>query len=222
MAEVERVLGVFAKQPLPGLVKTRLAKDTSPDFAARVAEAFLRDTLDRFAGVAARLVVAYTPPESNKYFEEVSRGRFLTEPQAEGDLGVRMLNFFRRHLARAEKVVLVGMDSPTLPVQFLEEAFDRLQTAELVLGPATDGGYYLIGCRRWISESLFGGIAWGTPKVLGETILQLPSDCRLEMLPLWYDVDTVQDLDMLAGHMIALARAGTHLHLEKTSKLLWP
>jgi rSAM/selenodomain-associated transferase 1 len=220
--EEQRVLGVFAKQPIPGAVKTRLATATSPEFAAAAAEAFLRDTLDRLSMVAARRIVAFTPPEAKPYFEELVKGRFSTEPQGEGDLGARMLYFFRSHLADAERVVLVGTDSPTLPVAFIEESFDRLKAADIVLGPASDGGYYLIGCRRWVLGNLFEGIAWGSPKVLGETLSRLPSDCWMELLPPWYDVDTAQDLEMLAGHIRALERVGVHLRLKNTSQLLWP
>ena len=86
-AEAERVLGVFAKQPIPGQVKTRLAGATSPEFAARVAEAFLRDTLDRLSVVAAWRLFAFSPPDAQPYFEETARGRLSAEPRTEGDLG---------------------------------------------------------------------------------------------------------------------------------------
>jgi rSAM/selenodomain-associated transferase 1 len=219
-ADPRRVLGVFAKRPIPGVVKTRLAAQTTPEFAARVAEAFLFDTLHRFAAVSACRVVAFAPPEARSYFDEVARGLYATEPQSEGDLGARMAHFFRTQFGSAERVVLVGTDSPTLPVGFIEDAFERLTKADLVLGPATDGGYYLIGCRHYAPEAIFRGLPWGSPAVLTETIRNLPEDCRMEVLPPWYDVDTKQDLVMMSGHLTALSRAGIYIGLNKITELL--
>src|SRR6266571_284397 len=96
-----RVLGLMAKQPLPGLVKTRLATETSPEFAARVAEAFLSDSLDRLATIEARRVLAFAPREAESYFSNLVRGRFLLTPQVEGDLGRRMAAFFEEQFSRA-------------------------------------------------------------------------------------------------------------------------
>ena len=104
--------------------------------------------------------------------------------------------------------VLVGTDSPTLPLEFVDQAFDRLEGAEVVLGPATDGGYYLVGCAGRVPP-IFEGIAWGESRVLAETIARLSDPaCRLAMLPPWYDVDTLDDWRMLVGHLAALRRAG--------------
>src|SRR5947208_682214 len=128
-----RVLGVLAKQPLPGLVKTRLAAETSPRWAARVAAAFLTDSLDRLAGVDARRILVYAPREVEEFFSGLARGRFALMPQVEGDLGQRMAAFFSAAVdpklefgneARGDpvKAVLVGVDSPTLPLSYIEEA----------------------------------------------------------------------------------------------------
>src|SRR5262249_29376397 len=141
-----RTLGVFAKRPDSGAVKTRLAAASSPEWAADVAAAFLHDVLDRLAAVDARRVLAFAPPDARTYFAEAVRGRFDLTPQRDGHLCRRMAAFFQEQLAAgADRVVLVGTDSPTLPVSFVEEAFGGLEHADLVLGPATDGGYYLIG-----------------------------------------------------------------------------
>jgi rSAM/selenodomain-associated transferase 1 len=216
----QRVLGVFAKKPTPGAVKTRLASATSPAFAAEVAEALLLDTLDRLSIVAARRVVAFAPPEATVYFEGIAMGRYLTEPQSEGDLGARMARFFQHQLGVSKRAVLVGTDSPTLPVEFIEDAFERLKTVDLVLGPATDGGYYLIGCRGRNLLPIFEGVSWGRDTVLKETVMRLPADSRLELLLPWYDVDTLQDLEMMAGHLKALRRAGKDPCLVRINELL--
>src|SRR5713226_7965079 len=94
-----RVLGLMAKQPLPGLVKTRLAKETSPEFAARVAEAFLSDSVSRLATIEARRILVFAPSEAESYFPRLVQGRFLPPPQVEGDLGRRMGAFFEEQFS---------------------------------------------------------------------------------------------------------------------------
>jgi rSAM/selenodomain-associated transferase 1 len=201
-----RVLGVFAKQPVPGRVKTRLARETSPAWAAQVAAALLADVLQRVSTVAARRVIACAPAEAQEWFAALAQDRFELTAQADGNLGERLQQFFAAQQANA--VVVIGTDSPTLPVAFIEHAFEQLATADLVLGPAGDGGYYLIGCGRQLPP-VFDGIAWSSPSVLGETVRRLADPSwRLALLPPWYDVDTLADWRMLCGHVAALRRAG--------------
>jgi uncharacterized protein len=178
-----RVLGLFAKWPEPGRVKTRLAAATSPAFAADVALAFLRDLTERFGAVADRRVLVFAPTDAGPLFAEVVRDRFALVPQADGDLGRRLSSFIESELAAgADAVVVIGSDSPTLPLAHVEQAFAELRRADVVLGPATDGGYYLVGCRSRV------------PPIF-------------EDIP-WYDVDTLDDCRMLRGHLAALRRAG--------------
>jgi rSAM/selenodomain-associated transferase 1 len=214
------VLGMFAKWPAPGLVKSRLAVDTSPDWAAAVARAFLLDLLERFASVPVRRVLAFSPPEAATPFSELVQGRFALVPQAHGDLGERLAHFVCDQLdAGAERVVLIGTDSPTLPRAFVEDAFAHLDRAEVVIGPATDGGYYLIGCRRFVPE-LFQGIAWGTEHVLRETVTRVRElGLRLAVLPPWYDVDTLADWEMLRGHLAALQHSGVLAEVPHTERI---
>jgi len=201
-------LGVFAKRPVAGTGKTRLAAETSPAWAAAVAAAFLADTLDQLASVDARRVLAFAPPDAESYFRDLVIGRFELTPQRDGDLGQRMAGFFAEQFTvGARRIVLVGSDSPTLPRAFVEQAFRELDAADVVLGPAADGGYYLIGCSGRMPP-LFEGIAWGGAGVLHNTIARLPKKCRLALLPPWYDVDTLDDWQALCGHLAALRRAG--------------
>jgi rSAM/selenodomain-associated transferase 1 len=222
MAEATaRTLGLFAKQPVPGQVKTRLAADTAPAWAAAVAEAFLLDLLARLSAVPARRVLAYAPAGASAYFAGVARDRFLITPQADGDLGRRMAVFFAEQLrAGARAVVLLGTDSPTVPVAFVEEAFAELESADVVLGPATDGGYYLVGCAGAVPP-LFDGVPWSSPRVLWETVGRLAgSGRRLAVLPPWYDVDTLQDWWLLRGHVAALRQAGQDPGVPRVESLL--
>ncbi|MCI0463097.1 MAG: TIGR04282 family arsenosugar biosynthesis glycosyltransferase [Gemmataceae bacterium] len=219
MNKPPRTLGLFAKQPLPGAVKSRLAADTSADWAAQAAEALLLDTLDRLAQVEGRRVLAFAPPDARPYFEGVAGERFLLMAQADGDLGQRMETFFATQLdANAGPVVLVGADSPTLPLELIERAFGELDHADLILGPATDGGYYLIGCARRVPP-IFTGVAWGGERVLLDTVRRLPDDYGLAVLPPWYDVDTLADWQMLCGHLAALRRAGLDPGVPRTEAL---
>jgi rSAM/selenodomain-associated transferase 1 len=212
------LLGVFARFPAAGTVKTRLASQTSSEWAARVAAAFLADTLHRFASLSVRRVLVHTPDCVANELAPQTNGRFSLEPQGNGDLGQRLARFFDRHAVEGP-VVVVGSDSPTLPLAFVEQAILLLETADVILGPATDGGYYLLGSRRPI-PALFSGIDWSGPCVLTQTIERLPADVRLALLPPWYDVDTLDDFRMLVGHIAALRRAGIDPLIPRTEALI--
>jgi rSAM/selenodomain-associated transferase 1 len=215
------VLGLFAKRPEPGLVKTRLAAAASPEWAASVAEAFLLDTIERLGGVEARRVLAFAPAHAAAYFAVITKSRFATVPQVEGNLGEKMSAFFELQLRHApRRVVLVGTDSPTLPLGYVAQAFESLDEFDVVIGPATDGGYYLIGCRQWIGE-MFDSIPWGTSRVLADTISRLRSSgLRAALLPPWYDVDTLDDWYTLKGHAAALRYTGEDPGIPHTEALL--
>jgi len=103
--------------------------------------------------------------------------------------------------------VLIGTDSPTLPATTLRAAFKRLDAADAVLGPATDGGYYLIGARRPLPSSVFEQMAWSTASVAAETLRRLAAaKLRVAVLPRWYDVDGANGVARLSRD-IRLARA---------------
>lgn len=218
-AAAQRVLGIFAKWPAPGAVKTRLSADAN--WNAAVARAFLLDTLHRLSHIAVRKIVAFTPPEAERDFRALTATQYELMSQAPGDLGQRLEAFFRSQLATgASAVVAVGSDSPTLPVDFVERAFHELQQADVVLGPAMDGGYYLLGCGRRLPP-IFAGIRWGTGSVLKETTSALDDpNWRLNLLPPWYDVDTPTDWELLGGHLTALRRAGMDPDVPHTEGLL--
>ncbi|HKI38587.1 MAG TPA: TIGR04282 family arsenosugar biosynthesis glycosyltransferase [Gemmataceae bacterium] len=215
-----RVLGLFAKWPEPGRVKTRLAAGTSSAWAADVALAFLRDLVRRLGVVGDRRVLAFAPPDARPLFADAVGGSFALVPQQDGDLGRRLSSFFNDQFAAgAGSVVVLGTDSPTLPLTFVDQAFTALAEADMVLGPATDGGYYLVGCRRGVPP-IFDGISWGGSTVLAETVARLANPAsRLALLPPWYDVDTLDDWRMLCGHLAALRRAGLDPGVPDTEAL---
>ena len=116
--------------------------------------------------------------------------------------------------------MLIGSDSPTLDPSVVVSAFLCLQQKDLVIGPATDGGYYLIGCRPPV-PAVFEGVDWGTPAVLWQTLDRLRGAGRsLAVLPPWYDVDTADDWRALAGHVRAMRAAGMDPGLPRVEALL--
>lgn len=211
------VLGVFAKQPIAGQVKTRLADVLSNKRAAEFAEAMLVDTLSlcsdpRCLGPEVRRVLVFDPPDSGPWFDAHVPESFALQPQAEGDLGVRMERFIAGEFEDgASRVVLIGSDSPTLDPNFVLSAFVLLEHKDVVLGPATDGGFYLVGARKPL-PTLFEDIAWSTPGVLSHVVQSLArQQLSLALLPPWYDVDTLADVHMMIGHLRAQRLAGQPL-----------
>jgi rSAM/selenodomain-associated transferase 1 len=192
----DRTLAVFVKEPRPGAAKTRLAAALGPDDAARLygrlVEGVLAATTPE-AGEYERLVF-YDPPEAGERMRAwLPAGRLRR--QAPGDLGARMSAAFGRCFERgARRVVLVGSDAPGLGRAEVRAAFTALSSGDVVLGPAHDGGYYLVGLRA-PQPSLFEGVAWSTASVLEETLARAAA-ARLSVarLPALRDVDTVDDL----------------------------
>lgn len=220
------VLAIFAKRPDPGRVKTRLAAEIGDDSAARIHEAMLLDWLDlwgsdRFLAPGGRRVVVFDPPDAGPWFDRFVPSSFALQAQATGDLGTRMKSFFEGEFEDgAERVVLVGSDSPTLDPSIVVSAFLCLEGRDVVLGPATDGGYYLVGCRAPVPD-LFEEMTWSTPDVLSLTIDRLQTAGRsAAILPPWYDVDDPNDLRMLRGHLRALRCAGVDPGLPRLEGLL--
>lgn len=202
------ILGVFAKQPILGQAKTRLAEETSAAWVQQVAEAFLIDSLDRFNRIQTARALVYTPDSADIYFTSRAHGRYDCMMQGKGDLGTRLQSFFATSRGRGfTRIVAVGTDSPTLPIEYVEEAFQRLERNDVVIGPAFDGGYYLIGS---VSKDLpiFDAIPWSTSGVLEATVDRVKKALlSLALLPPWYDVDTAADWAMLRGHVLAMRQA---------------
>jgi len=193
-----RQLGVFAKHWQPGEVKTRLAATLGPHRAADIHRSFLVSLLDRLADVAERRVLAFSPPDRREAFESLATGAWQIQPQTGGDLGARMADYFQRALAAgAKRVVLVGSDSPTLPVSYVQHALDRLRDVPVVLGPTSDGGYYLVGAAGEVPP-IFDGVSWSTGAVWEQTVDRLTAaGCPFARLPEWWDVDDGDDLARL-------------------------
>jgi len=200
-----RLLLLFTKPAREGRVKTRLIGDLTPAQAAALHAAFLEDLLDRLrAGpredIELRLAWALDPEEA------VPSGSLPGVRQEGNDLGERLYRALSGAAAEAGAVMALGSDHPTLPLEMVHRAFERVESgADVVLGPAEDGGYYLIALRAGaVAPRLFEGIAWSTDRVLAATL----DRCRelglaVELLPEASDVDTPEDLRRLAARMAA-------------------
>ncbi len=198
---------LFARQPVPGQVKTRLQSEWPADTVCRIYEAFLEDA--RLQLLALEKTDCFVSIQSNfgkDYFEPFAAGGFRLIEQVGEDLGQRLQQAFAGRFEEGyERVVIIGSDSPTLPVDYIQQA---LQSAtDLVLGPSTDGGYYLIGMAGQVTD-VFAGIDWGTDRVLALTLEKVKqSRASLSLLPPWYDVDTPDDLRFLETHLGLMVEA---------------
>jgi uncharacterized protein len=220
---MNNTLIVFAKAPQPGRVKTRMFSDLSPDQSAELYRAFVHDLLEATRSLSdVRRVIGCDPSARDPYFQSLGERHGVELMDQTGrDLGERMRNALgeaqRNHPGPA---VIIGTDSPTLPMGIVREAFDRLRTDELALGPSHDGGYYLIGCAEKIPP-IFEEIPWGTDRVLELTLKKITElGVRCALLPFWYDVDTIQDLRFLSAHLEYRDRQGNGPVAPETRRAL--
>jgi len=198
-------LVIFGKAPIAGQVKTRLCPPLTPDEAATLHGSFLLDMLERTKTAVSKLklpmdrYVACAPSASHVFFQimEERQGVRLID-QIGDDLGARMAQAFSTMFARGyARVLIVGTDVPTLPIDHFTQALAMLETHDLVLGPSRDGGYYLIGLRQATPE-LFAGIPWSSERVLAMTVERATSlGLTAVTIAPWRDVDTIDDLTAL-------------------------
>ena len=213
---VARVI-LLAKEPVAGLVKTRLAETVGAQAAAGCHEAFVRDSIAALAGlpdVAPSLAV--TPDAGAPRLRRLAAeaGVAVVE-QGDGDLGERMDRLCARAFEDgAGPVVLLGADTPDLPPRFVADAVAALERADVALGPAADGGYYLVAVRAYVPELFRIDAAWGSDAVLAATERRLAAaGRRVVRLERWCDVDRADDLRRLAARLRAdpeLARRCPH------------
>jgi rSAM/selenodomain-associated transferase 1 len=187
---------MFVKCPEKGGVKSRLSPALDDDFILSLYESFVGDLLVTLERSGHPYRIAFTPADRE---EEIIRrfGRCDSIPQIGLDLGARMDGVFRRCFADGfTAVVVIGSDIPDLPPEIFADAFAALDTHGAVIGPAVDGGYYLIGFRKEaFVPGLFNGISWSTDAVFPETIARLGrAGIGVHRLSSWRDMDTPEDL----------------------------
>ena len=209
--KMSAALVMFAKAPIPGQVKTRLSPALTEDEAATLHGSFVLDTLERTKAAISKFklpidrFLACAPSSSHVFFRimEARHGVTLLDQQGD-DLGARMRHVFDHLFAQGyQRVCLVGTDVPSLPLVHYREALEALPRHDLVIGPARDGGYYLIGLTRPCPE-LFTNIPWSTDRVLDLTQQKaVAAGMKVAVLPTWSDVDTVDDLRALIDESAA-------------------
>jgi len=201
-------LVIMAKAPAAGSVKTRLVPPLSYDEAAALQTAFLKDTAENIVKATALCpcegVVAFTPAGSEPIMEALVPKSIRLVCQRGEALGERLLSATADLLAAGYiSVCLIDSDSPTLPLEALTTAVALLARPgeRVVLGPAEDGGYYLIGVKA-VHRELFAGISWSTDRVFAQTVARA-EEARLdaEVLPRWYDVDDGPSLRRLCEEL---------------------
>lgn len=214
-------LVIFAKAPIAGQVKTRLCPPLTHDEAATLHGSFVIDMLERTKVAATKLklpidrYLACAPSSALVFFKIMEERQSVNLiDQVGDDLGARMQQAFETLFAKGyERVFIVGTDIPSLPLDHYKQALALLDAHDVVLGPATDGGYYLIGLKHRRPE-LFANIAWSTDHVLAATQEKAASlGLKTALLSAWRDVDTIDDLKAL---MEASAQDGKKPKNEQT------
>lgn len=212
-------LVVFAKAPLPGQAKTRLAADIGPARAARIAAALLADTLllcDSLAEAAqSERVLAHAGERG--WFERHAPPGWHLLAQRGGNLGQRLDNALADLGPGPEdRTLFLGMDAPHISPAALSRALALLDSADIVLGPCDDGGYYLLGVRGSWPSGVLEAVRWSTPDALDDTRSLLErAGLRCTLLPSAYDIDHVDDLVRLQRDLLAMP-AGALPNLRAT------
>jgi rSAM/selenodomain-associated transferase 2/rSAM/selenodomain-associated transferase 1 len=190
---------VFGRYPVPGHTKTRLIPALGPTRAADLQRYLTEKTLKTAKAVASRggmeVEACFEARSQTRLRRWLGSGMFLSR-QGSGDLGERMeAAFHNAFLSGCRRAILFGTDIPGLAAQPMEEAFRRLDTADLVLGPSTDGGYWLMGLRKLAPADVFRGIPWGGRDVLEKTIARAKEHgMTVHLLDPLTDMDTVEEL----------------------------
>ncbi len=200
----KQALFIVARAPVAGQTKTRLGAVIGHEAATALYQAFLRDLGARFTRAAARdgydLYWFYAAPcglSEAEFAAQVPSGAGFIR-QDEGDFAARLWQGFQAVRERGyERIVVIGSDSPHLPAAWVAQAFAALETDEVVLGPACDGGYYLLG-QRGVPVDLFSGITMSTSTVYAETLARArAAGLRVALTPATFDIDEVDDLNRL-------------------------
>ncbi len=207
---MKNALITFAKAPVPGTVKTRLQADIGAANAVAAYKSFVTEVIsqcsklknvDRFLGCAPTVGDAFLKDMANTYDMQ----RF----KQHGDsLGARIFNAIKYCSKKGySKIILIGTDSPSLPLGYIRKAFSDLEKKDFVIGPCFDKGLYLIGMRKEKISVIARNIKIDTGKDVNGIIgTARDIDVSLSMLPFWYDIDTIDDFEFLKQHLTYLKK----------------
>ncbi len=205
MSATDRIV-VFARAPVAGRVKTRLARRLGPEGAARLYRAFVSDTLRALFSAPGLPGTIACDPEPDEFLREAAAAwRLDLESQRGADLGERLCHAAALARSRgASRVIFTGTDTPTIPRALVDLALARLGDGRsVVFGPSFDGGYVLVALGPGADPAaVFVDVPWDTPGALAATRANAErSGHRVNFVPTWYDVDDAADLDFLRGHL---------------------
>lgn len=191
---------LFTKCPVNRQVKTRLAAHIGQQAARRLYEVFVLDTLALLEAMNVPLRICFDPLGAEEQIKQWLGGKYSYVAQTGEDLGQRMKNAFVHSFEEGfNKVILIGSDIPDVPREYLSSALKALEAHDVVVGPSSDGGYYLIGFAKMsFLPVAFDDISWSTPAVCKQTTETLTRHkLNVFLLPEWHDLDTPSDLEML-------------------------
>ncbi len=192
-----RCVIVFLKVPQKSRVKTRLSKFLDPEIVVDIYKNFVADILGMLNRSPYRITVGYYPPHAQSEAVAWLGPGYTLMPQKGNNLGKRMANAFDKMFSKGyQHALLMGTDFPDLPGSIVDEAFKSLDNNDAVIGPAVDGGYYLIGFKSTtFLPQIFDDIPWGTEDVFEMTVkIFQKNKFKLHVLPKWRDIDTYEDL----------------------------
>ena len=212
---------LFVKAPERGRVKTRIAREMGDEFALSMHESMVLDSIDMLEQAAFPYRICYAPVQAREKMQDWLGRDKAFMPQSGDDVGERMERAFAGIFHEGKKrAVIVGSDIPGLNATILEQALDALDVNDAVIGPALDGGYYLIGfTEKGFDPGVFHAMTWSTESVFQETMRRLAQSARTVMvLPQLSDVDCKEDLLALLGCTCGLDHAWRTLGLLRKEK----
>lgn len=193
---------VMCKSPMAGTVKTRLAPFLSAEKAADLAGCFAVDAMKKAQNICENTIVAFAGEK--EMLETILPRNLIWVRQTGADLGERMHNALRFAFEQNfSPLVVIGTDSPTLPSEYIKAAIKILQEklTDAVIGETEDGGFYLLGLNQ-PNQQIFQNVRWSSPETLLQTVQNIRQlNLHLTSLPIWYDVDTPEDLRRLKSEI---------------------
>ena len=215
----------FVRNPERGDVKTRLAATFGQNVARDLYCCFILDMLSTLESTGFPIIICYYPADALDDLKGIVGEGYAFQPQYGEDLGDRMKNGMVDSFTQGfDPVIVIGSDIPDLPVAYIRESFAALETYDSVIGPAFDGGYYLIGFKQesFLPEA-FQGIEWGTGTVLSRTLDIFRDNQRTAyLLPPLRDIDTLEDLKALIAKHENISQCPRTMSYLKNSQILEP
>jgi hypothetical protein len=209
---VKAALVLMSRAPIPGKTKTRLHSHLKPEECAELHKAFLKDISNKLENIREQyqsldLFLSYTPQGSENIFTDLISDKFSFMLQKGNDLGARMYNSISEAYNKSnEPVIITGSDLPSLPAEIITEAVAALKEKDIVIGPAADGGYYLIGMQTPY-PFLFTYNEWGSDSVLVKTLKSASEhNLTIHFLPEWYDIDTFNELLIFRDELLNIKK----------------